>query len=121
MVHLTVLFKTLETCPPASHAKQLLDGMQQNKHQNKSHAQSVMCLKMLCNILTRMLNQDYFQSKQLLQTESCTVQSVEVCSQSSRIAILSQMSRVLSDISCQIEWCLLHKECYYLKILISKW
>ena len=31
-VHLTVLFKILETCPSASHAKQLLEGMQQNKH-----------------------------------------------------------------------------------------
>ena len=36
----------------------------------------------------------------------------EVYSQSSHIAILSQMSHVLSDISCQIEWCLLHKECH---------
>ena len=39
---------------------------------------------------------------------ACRVQSVQVYSQSSRIAILSQMSRVLIDISCQIEWCLLH-------------
>ena len=30
-------------------------------------------------------------------------------SQSSRIAILSRMSHVLSDIFYQIEWCLLHK------------
>ena len=35
------------------------------------------------------------------------------------IAILSQMSRVLIDISCQIELCLLHKECHNY-ILISK-
>ena len=53
-VHLTALFKILETCPSSSHVKQLLEGMQQNKHRNKS--QSVLCLKMLCNILTRMLN-----------------------------------------------------------------
>ena len=46
-VHLTALFKILETCPSASRAKQLLEGMQQNKHQNKS----VLCPKMLCNIL----------------------------------------------------------------------
>ena len=52
-VHLTALFKILETCPSSSHVKQLLEGMQQNKHQNKS--QSVLCPKM-CNILTRMLN-----------------------------------------------------------------
>ena len=38
MVHLTVLFKILETCPSASHVKQLLEAMQQNKHQNKSHS-----------------------------------------------------------------------------------
>ena len=31
-VHLTALFKILETCPSSSHVKQLLEGMQQNKH-----------------------------------------------------------------------------------------
>ena len=41
MVHLTVLFKIYETCPSASRAKQLLEGMQQNKHQNKSHRRLV--------------------------------------------------------------------------------
>ena len=44
----------------------------------------------------------YFQRKLLLQTESCTVQSVEVYSQSSLIAILSQMSHVLRDMYCQM-------------------
>ena len=39
-----------------------------------------------------------FRVKQLLQTESCTVQFVEVYFQSSHIALLSQMSHVLSDI-----------------------
>ena len=40
MVHLTALFKILETCPSSSHVKQLLEGMQQNKHQNKSQSVS---------------------------------------------------------------------------------
>ena len=31
-VHFTALFKILETCPSSSHVKQLLEGMQQNKH-----------------------------------------------------------------------------------------
>ena len=35
--HLTTLFKILETCPSASHAKQLLEGMQQNKTPEKNH------------------------------------------------------------------------------------
>ena len=62
------------------------------------------------------------QRKLLQQTESSAVQSVEVYSQSGLIAILSnyvvslpysqkaQMSHVLSDISCQMELCLLYKE-----------
>ena len=33
-VHLTALFKILETCPSASHVKQLLEGMQQNTRIN---------------------------------------------------------------------------------------
>ena len=33
--HWTALFKTLKTCPSASHAKQLLEGMQQNKTPEK--------------------------------------------------------------------------------------
>ena len=61
-----------------------------------------MCPIMLCNTLTRMLNSiafiDYFQRKLLLQTESCTVQSVEVYSQSSLIAILSKSTNV----SCSV-------------------
>ena len=40
--------KILETWPSASRAKQLLEGMQQNKAPEKS--QSVLCSKMLCNI-----------------------------------------------------------------------
>ena len=45
--HLTALFKILKTCPSASHAKQLLAGMQQNKTPEKI-TQSVLCPKM-CN------------------------------------------------------------------------
>ena len=60
-----------------------------------------MCPTILCNILTRMLNSsihDYFQIKQLLWTESCTVQSVEVYSQSSQ-----SHCRALKNVSCS-EW-----------------
>ena len=32
LIHLTALFKILETCPSSSHVKQLLEGVQQNKH-----------------------------------------------------------------------------------------
>ena len=52
--HLTALFKILKTCPSASHAKQLLEGMQQNKTPEKI-TESVLRPKM-CNILTRILN-----------------------------------------------------------------
>ena len=33
----TALFKIPETCPSASHAKQVLEGMQQNKTPEKNH------------------------------------------------------------------------------------
>ena len=35
--HLTAVCKMLETCPSASHAKQLLEAMQQNKTPEKNH------------------------------------------------------------------------------------
>ena len=41
--HFATLFKILETYPPASHAKQLLEGMQQSKAPEKS--QSVIASK----------------------------------------------------------------------------
>ena len=65
--HLTTLFKILETCSSAGHAKTV--ACNKTKHQKK---QSVMCWKMLCNILTRMLNSSVhllFQRKLFLQTE----------------------------------------------------
>ena len=92
-------FKILETCPSESRAKQLLEDMEQHKAPEKS--QSVFCPKMLHNILTRILNcrvHRLFQRKLLLQTESCTVQSVKVYSQSSLIAILSKSTNV----SCSV-------------------
>ena len=48
----------LETWSSVHDAKQLLEGMQQNKTPYKimHNAWSVLCRKMLCNILTRMLN-----------------------------------------------------------------
>ena len=54
-----------------------------------------MCPKMLCHILTGMLNTsiDYFQRKLLLQIESCTVQSVKVYSQSCLIAMLGKSTK----------------------------
>ena len=101
----TTLCKILETCPSASHVKQLLEAMQQNKT-------TVLGSK---NILITMLNSSIhriFQRKLLLQTESCTVQSVEVYSQSSFIAILSnaQMPLVLSV----VKW----NDAYYTKNVI---
>ena len=113
-VHLTALFKIQKTCPSSSHVKQLLEGMQQNKHH-------IVCIvsEDVVQHFNKNAELETQKSKQLLQTESCTVQSVEVYSQSSHTAILSQMSCVLIDISCQIEWCLQHKECHNY-ILISK-
>ena len=50
-----------ETWPSASHTKQLQEGMQQNKTQDKITL-SVLCPKLLCNLLTRMLNSGIHRS-----------------------------------------------------------
>ena len=119
-VHLTALFKILETCPSSSHVKQLLEGMQQNKHQNKSQSACIVSEDVVQHFNKNAELETIFRVNSLCKLNHAhAVQSVEVYSQSSRIAILSQMSRVLIDISCQIKWCLLHKECHNY-ILISK-
>ena len=62
------------------------------RHAQNKTLDKITCIvpKMLCSIVIRMLNSSknkLFQRKLLLQTESCTVQSVEVYFQSSLIAI----------------------------------
>ena len=101
----------LETCPSASHAKQLLEGMQQNKHQNKSHCIVSEDVVQHFNKNTELETIFRVNSFCKLNHAQCNL-SVDLYSESSCTAILSQMSRVLSDISCQIEWCLQHKECH---------
>ena len=103
---LTALCKIVETCPSASHAKQLLEGMLQNR----KITWSALCLKLLCNISTRILN----SSVRRLFSEKIAVANwimhsaiCQVYSQSSHIVILSKTINV----SCfewhfLIEWCL---------------
>ena len=63
---------------------------------------------------------DYFQRKLLLQTESCNLSKCTPEVVSLLYSQKAQMSHVLSEISCQMEWCLLHKECHNC-MLISKY
>ena len=101
---LTALFKILETCPSASHAKQLLEGIMQNKATGK-----ITCVQSYCTTFQRKL----FSEK----TASCTVQSVEV--------YCTPHCYTLKNNKCLVFWVtfhngmvlMLHKECHN-KILI---
>ena len=95
------------------------------KHQKKS--QSVLCPMMLCNILTRILNSSIHAifrencSSKLIYAQcnlsKCTPKVVSLPT----LKKYKLMSHTLSNISCQMEWCLLHKEVIIaFKILISK-
>ena len=77
----------------------------------------------LCNILTGILNSSiiYFQWKLLLQTESCTVQSVKVYFQNSLITILSKTTNVscaCSEWHFLMEWSF-HYTKYVIRELID--
>ena len=110
--HLTTLFKILETCPSASHAKQL-KACNKTKYQKKS--QSVLCWKMLCNILTRMLNSSVhrlFSEKTVLTNwnhAQCNLwKYVPKVVSLPYNTLKKHKCLMFSDTSCQTEWCLLH-------------